>query len=74
MSTISKIITNVNTRFGAPMGRQSVGLKPTKKTVFDCRVNLTQGYDKGGVYWGCGSELRVSYTKDLSYINFYRRN
>lgn len=29
-------------------------------------------YDKGGAYWGIGSQLRVSYTKDLAYINFYR--
>ena len=29
-------------------------------------------YDKGGAYWGCGAELRVSYTKDLSFIRFYR--
>jgi hypothetical protein len=74
MRTISNIITNVSTKYGAPMGRHNVGTKPNNKTVFDCRVNLTDGYDKGGVYWGCGSELRVSYTKDLSYINFYRKN
>lgn len=30
-------------------------------------------YDTGGVYWGAGKELRVSYTKDMSYINFYRK-
>ena len=41
--------------------------------IFDCKVPLTDGYDNGGAYWGIGSELRVSYTKDLSYINFYRR-
>ena len=29
-------------------------------------------YDKGGAYWGIGKRLRVSYTKDLKYINFYR--
>ena len=29
-------------------------------------------YDAGGAYWGAGSRLRVSYTKDLSYIHFYR--
>jgi hypothetical protein len=42
--------------------------------VFDCNVPINSGgYDKGGAYWGFGSELRVSYTKDLSYIEFYRR-
>ena len=86
MKTIDKIITKVNTQYGAPMGRANVGIRPTTITsgrnnrickrnqvaVFDCRVPVSGAYDKGGVYWGIGSELRVSYTKDLSYINFYR--
>lgn len=44
--------------------------------IFDCRVPLPYdgAYDKGGAYWGCGEQLRVSYTKDLSYIQFYRVN
>jgi hypothetical protein len=44
------------------------------KRIFDCRVPLPYdgAYDKGGVYWGCGAELRVQYTKDLTYIHFYR--
>lgn len=71
--TIDKIITNVLTRYGAPLGRNDVGTRPTNKKIFDCRVVLDNGgYDKGGVYWGFGSELRVSYTKDLSFIKFYR--
>lgn len=87
MKTIDKIITNVSTKFGAPMGRNNVGTKPTiitsgknckrvkrnQITVFDCAVLMCDSaYDKGGVYWGCGEQLRVSYTKDLSYIEFYR--
>lgn len=84
MKTIDKIITAVNCKYGAPMGRQNVGynifdknqnkeIPATNKKIFDCRVKLdTGGYDKGGVYWGIGKELRVKYTKDLSYINFYR--
>lgn len=41
--------------------------------VFDCAVSLSDGYDSGGAYWGCGKQLRVRYTKDLSYIEFYRK-
>ena len=75
MRTIDKIITKVNCEYGAPMGRNDEGNKPTDKKIFDCRVNLPYdgAYDKGGAYWGCGNELRVSYTKDLSYIHFYRK-
>ncbi len=42
------------------------------KKVFDSAVPLSEGYDKGGAYWGIGKQLRVQYTKDLSYIKFYR--
>lgn len=94
MKTIDKIITNVSTFYGAPMGRCNVSpdgvthikdhkgkgnkyivIDGIKKTLFDCAVPMDSSgaYDKGGVYWGMGSsQLRVSYTKDLSYINFYR--
>lgn len=65
---------NVDGSRGAPMGRVNVGEKPTDKKVYDCRVPLSGdgAYDVGGAYWGIGPELRVSYTKDLSYIYFYR--
>ena len=90
MRTIDKIISKVNTRYGAPMGRSNVfpqsytivdtGRKflvdnTTKesKRIFDCYVPMCDGgYDKGGAYWGIGSPLRVEYTKDLSYVKFYR--
>lgn len=87
MRTIDKIITNVSTKYGAPMGRNNVGTKPpvitsgrnnkiakrNQITVFDCAVPMIDGaYDKGGCYWGIGEQLRVSYTKDLSYVEFYR--
>lgn len=75
MKTIDKIITKVNGRFGAPMGRPNKGTRPNSKRVFDCAVPMCSdgAYDKGGAYWGIGSQLRVSYTKDLDYIEFYRR-
>ena len=71
--TIDKIITKVDCKYGAPMGRCNVGTKPTNKTIFDCKVPMSDGcYDSKGAYWGIGVELRVSYTKDLTYIKFYR--
>ena len=88
MKTIDKIITKLDCKFGAPMGRQNVGTHPVtitsgrhcrivkknQTTIFDCAVPIDgSGYDKGGAYWGYGNELRVSYTKDLSYIQFYRK-
>lgn len=74
MRTIDKIITQCDCKYGAPMGRCGVGTKPTDKKVFDCAVPLDSGgYDKGGAYWGIPSNLRVEYTKDLSYIKFYRQ-
>jgi hypothetical protein len=76
MRTIDKIITPVDSRRGAPMGRPNVGSLPNdpKLRIYDCKVPMVDGaYDKGGAYWGIGKELRVSYTKDLSYIHFYRK-
>jgi len=79
MRTIDKIITKVSGKYGAPMGRRDVGTRPCDENgdfekVFDCAVPLsTDGYDRGGAYWGIyGRQLRVRYTKDLSYIEFYR--
>lgn len=86
MRTIDKILTKVDCRFGAPMGRDNVQEGKFKMypiiqladydelpKIFDCKVELTGGYDKGGAYWGTGKQLRVSYTKDLQLIHFYRQ-
>jgi len=71
---INRVITKVYTQYGAPMGRFNVGNKPKQKTkIYDKRVVLYDGYDKGGAYWGVGSELRVKFTGDLKYIEFYRK-
>jgi hypothetical protein len=88
MRTIDKIITKVNCFYGAPMGRSDIGKRPITITsgpnckifkcnqikIFDCAVPMSSdsAYDKGGAYWGIGKQLRVSYTKDLNYIHFYR--
>ena len=75
MRTIDKIITKVSGKYGAPMGRSNVGSRPVKKAIFNCKVPMSDScYDKGGAYWGQGAELRVFYTKDLSYIEFYRKS
>jgi hypothetical protein len=74
--TITKIVHLVNTKFGAPMGRSNVGTKPTdpKVKIFDRAVPMMDGaYDKGGAYWGLGKQMRVEFTKDMSYIKFYRQ-
>lgn len=73
MRTIDKIITEVNCRYGAPLGRHNVGSRPASKKIFDCAVPMNGAYDRGGVYWGLGNQLRVSYTKDMTYIHFYRQ-
>jgi len=77
MKTIDKIITKCDCKYGAPMGRPNVGDPPFPflERIYDCRVPMSSdgSYDKGGAYFGIGAELRVRYTKDLSYIHFYRR-
>lgn len=88
MRTLDKIIYKVSCKYGAPMGRANIGSYPAALTygkccklykkqtkVFDCKVPMSAdgAYDKGGAYWGIGKELRVRYTKDLEFIQFYRK-
>lgn len=68
--TIDKIISKVR---GNVMGRPNIGSKPKGKRIYDQKVSVNKGgYDKGGAYWGRGSDLRVRFTSDLSFIEFYR--
>ena len=53
-------------------GSNTESQKPTDKRIFDRAVPLSQGYDRGGAYWGTPSNLRVEYTSDLVYVRFYR--
>lgn len=83
---LSAIITPVNTKFGAPMGRPNVGAEPLtvcsgrnnrickkhQTKIYQKHVPLTDGYDAGGAYWGIGKPLMVRFTKDLSFIEFFR--
>jgi len=72
-STLALIVHEVSTRSGAPMGRSDIGTPPAPPTrIFDAAVPMRGAYDVGGAYWGLGPQLRVAYTKDLSYVEFYR--
>ena len=90
IDNIRRVVTEVNTKYGAPMGRSNVIPQhynildtPIKCVIigngivqryYDKRVPMIDGvYDIGGAYWGIGSELRVRFSKDLQYIEFYRR-
>ena len=50
----------VNSRYGAPMGRHAEGYLETRVKrfirLFRVRIN-SQGYDDGGAYWGIGEPL-----------------
>ena len=84
---ITDIITTLNTKYGAPMGRSNVGTEPIIVTsgnncriikknqvkVYEKRVHIIDGYDIGGAYWGYPSNLYVRFTKDLSFIQYYRK-
>lgn len=64
---------DVNCKYGAPMGRRVQEVARIDSKVYDCAVPLVDGYDKGGAYWGIPNNLRVQYTTDLTYVNFYRK-
>lgn len=72
--TLSDIVPDVNCKYGAPMGRHSSRLedKPVNQRIYTKRIQLIDGYDKGGAYWGNPNNLYCEYTKDLTYIRFYR--
>jgi len=82
-----QILCNVDASRGAPMGRPNVGSQPVQVSrgnagrickcdqtkVYQRRVPMIDGaYDAGGAYWGIGKPLYVRFTKDLSYVEFFR--
>ena len=71
---IKTLCPPVNCIYGAPMGRRNVvGNLADVGRVYDCAIPLDRhGYDRGGAYWGIGRPLRCKYTKDFSFVNFYR--
>lgn len=63
----------LSTKFGAPMGRANVGFPPEDKRIYDRALPMSEpGYDKGWAYWGIGPQMRVRFTADLSYIEYFR--
>ena len=71
------LISDTSNKFGAPMGRWSTGTEPKAgQRIYDRIVPMSScgAYDKGGAYWGIGPTLRVRYTKDLEYYEYYRGN
>lgn len=85
---VHNTIPEVSTKYGAPMGRMNIGKEPYTITsgpkcktfkcnqvkIYDKRVPMSQcgAYDRGGAYWGIGKQLRVRFTANLSYVEFYR--
>lgn len=61
-------LTDVNSRYGAPMGRPSF-TNPVRAITFKFylqRVRLNQGgYDDGGAYWGTGQKLYRAYADSV---------
>ena len=57
MSDGNKLLTDVSSKYGAPMGRRS-HTDNTAEKVRLFRVRLDSGgYDSGGAYWGFGNPL-----------------
>ncbi len=69
-----KILHKVDCKYGAPMGMDSWGKKPTDKRVFCRSVPLIDGYDRMGAYFGFPSNVFVEYTKDMEYVRFFRKD
>jgi hypothetical protein len=67
-------ITNVSSKYGAPMGRWEGGHPESlaDRTVRVFRVPIcAQGYDSGGAYWGIGAPLYCA-TDQEEYTRYIR--
>jgi hypothetical protein len=68
---MAKQFKNVDSKYGAPLGRIEYGDSPVGKvTLFRVRIN-SGGYDDGGAYWGVGKPLYCA-TDDDQYRRFTR--
>ena len=67
-------IDKVSCKYGAPRGRCGYGTPESstgKLRLF--HVQLSEGYDAGGVYWGSGQPLYCVYEPgEQSYLGFVR--
>ena len=69
--------SDVDSKYGAPMGRYS---NPTDNGKYDRTVKLPllrgdEAYDVGGAYWGLGDYgeyVHVQFTFDLKYWEYFR--
>lgn len=58
-----EVLPSVNMSRGAPMGRAAYGspLECAPRSIRLFMVTLNEGYDVGGVYWGCNMPGKVLY-------------
>jgi len=64
----NELLEPVSSRYGAPMGRNSLTDNP-EATVTLFRVRFVDGdYDAGGAYWGGGTPLYAAIGKEFRYF------
>lgn len=64
----NELLEPVSSRYGAPMGRNSLTDDPAA-TVTLFRVRFVDGdYDAGGAYWGSGTPLYAAIGEDFRYF------
>jgi hypothetical protein len=70
--TFGSNVTDVNCRYGAPMGRQDGTVANPTGPVTVSRVKLDEGgYDEGGAYWGIPDNLFKA-EDDNGFVNYFR--
>ncbi|WP_291599216.1 hypothetical protein [Bacteroides sp.] len=77
LNVCNEILHPIKDNGDAQRGRENVGRLEDvngKMKIYSRKVQLTNGYDKGGAYWGQEGELYVDFTLDKSYIYFHREH
>lgn len=60
-------LEKVNTKYGAPMGRNEFNEKPGISTLGSIQqLAMTDGYDSGGAYWGMPNNV---YCAQYNYVD-----
>lgn len=66
MSDPNKLLSNVSSPFGAPMGRRTIAAdKEAVVHLFRMRMTADGCYDVGGAYWGHGEPLYAAIGDDF---------
>jgi len=67
-------LSDVNCTYGAPLGRSGTILDPDEPGPYYLRrVPLdSQGYDRGGAYWGLGAPIWHLQSQDGGFESFFR--